>query len=65
VQWSIWTAAEGFDRAGYEEAFVEHTRKNVEAAGQTWTPEIERQVRALVPGRWEDIQVVLSEAGAP
>lgn len=64
VQWAIWTRAEGFDRSDYEEAFVEHTRKNVEAAGQAWTPEIEAAVRSLVPDRWADIQAVLEEAGA-
>lgn len=61
-QWAVWTLAEGFDRPGFEEAFVEHTRKNVEESGRAWNEEMERAVRQLVPGRWADVNKVLEEA---
>lgn len=63
VQWAVWTQEAGFDQAGFEDAFLEHTKRNVEAAGQEWRPEWEGQVRAVLPNRWEDVQTVLEAAG--
>lgn len=62
-QWAIWVHQEGLDRAGFEEAFVEHTRKNFVAAGRTWTEEVERRVRELAPNRWTDLTAILDGAG--
>jgi hypothetical protein len=65
IQWSIWTLEKGFDERGYTRAFVDHARKNVQGAGRRWTPDIERAVTALAPGRWAAIQRVLREAVGP
>jgi hypothetical protein len=62
-QWAIWVDENDLDRAGYEEAFAEHGRRNIEAAGRAWTPEVERTVRSLVPNRWVDIVAILEGAG--
>jgi hypothetical protein len=61
-QWALWSMQENLDRGKFEEAFLEHTRKNFESAGQAWTGEIESLVTGLVPNRWQDIVRVLDEA---
>jgi hypothetical protein len=61
-QWALWTVEQGFDEAAYADAFVGHTRKNVEAARQKWTREMEQVLRGVVPNRWQDIQAILGEA---
>jgi hypothetical protein len=61
-QWAIWITEQRFDQAKFGDAFVEHTRKAVVAAGRAWTGEFEQAARALVPGRWAVIQGVLSDA---
>ncbi|MEN8377020.1 MAG: hypothetical protein ABFS34_16470 [Gemmatimonadota bacterium] len=61
-QWAAWTDELGLDRDGFEEAFVEHAKKNFDAAGRRWTASIEEQVRDLVPNRWADVTAVLDEA---
>ncbi|HUP18999.1 MAG TPA: hypothetical protein VM778_03495, partial [Gemmatimonadota bacterium] len=63
-QWAVWTRAEGYDPQGFVEAFVEHTRKNVEEGGQRWTDEIEQIVRRSAEGRWRDVESVLEAAAA-
>jgi hypothetical protein len=62
-QWSVWTLEQGFDRDGFLAAFLEHTRKNVEDAGQEWSDEFADAVRRSAEGRWSDITKVLGEAG--
>jgi hypothetical protein len=52
-----------FDERSYGDAFVAHTRKNLEASGRQWSKPIEDAVRRFVPGRRRDIQQVLGEAG--
>ena len=63
-QWALWSAQEGLDLGGFEEAFLEHTQKNFETAGQPWTEEIEGLVKSLVPNRWQDVTRILDEARA-
>jgi hypothetical protein len=60
-QWAVWALQENLDADGYGRAFLEHTRKNFETAGQPWTPEVEDLVKGLVPNRWRDIVSVLEE----
>jgi hypothetical protein len=62
-QWAVWTVEQGFDETAYADAFVRHTRKNIEAARQKWSREMEETLRRAVPSRWRDIQAVLGEAG--
>lgn len=64
VQWSIWTWRERFDEPRFTRAFVEHVRKNYQAAGDRWTRDAERAVTALAPARWTVIQRVLADAAA-
>lgn len=63
-QWAIWTQEQAFDEKGYTRAFTEHSRKNVEAAGHTWTRELEKAFTGLASGRWQAVQMVLREAAA-
>jgi hypothetical protein len=64
-QWALWSVQEDLDLGSFGEAFVEHTRKNFETAGQPWTGEIEGLVRSLVPNRWQDVARILEEARTP
>jgi hypothetical protein len=61
-QWAVWTLERGFDRDGFLEAFLEHTKKNVEARGQGWTDEFADVARRSAEGRWQDITQVLEAA---
>jgi hypothetical protein len=63
-QWAIWTAEQRFNEKRFGEAFLGHTKKNVEAAGQKWSKQIEDVVRQRTPNRWQDIVQVLTAAGA-
>lgn len=63
-QWAVWTLEQGFDRDGFVDAFLDHTRRNVEERGQRWTSEIADIVRRSAEGRWSDVSQVLREAQA-
>ena len=62
-QWSVWTKEEDFDESAFTDAFVDHTRKQVEDAGQAWSAQFDSSLRNAAPNRWNDIQRVLNEAG--
>jgi hypothetical protein len=62
-QWALWASEEGFDLGSFGDAFLEHTRKNFEAAGREWSGQVEDAVRGVVPNRWNDIEQVLKRAG--
>jgi hypothetical protein len=63
-QWALWTHEQGFKgEAAFAQAFIEHSKKNVTAAGRRWTPELEQAVRKLMPNRWRDISEVITLAG--
>jgi hypothetical protein len=61
-QWAMWAAGQGLTGETYADAFVAHTAKNVRAAGQPWTEDVEDAVRGLAPARWADITRILDEA---
>ena len=62
-QWALWSHEQGFKKEGdFADAFIEHSRKNVAAAGRQWTAELEQNVRRLLPNRWRDITQVLTLA---
>ena len=62
-QWAIWSRVEKWDAKGFEQHFVERTRRNIETStNQKWTKAIEQKVRELVPNRWNDITAVWAEA---
>jgi hypothetical protein len=62
-QWSVWASLEDLDAERFADAFIEHTRKNFETAGEPWSDEVEAMVRQVAPNRWDDISRVLDEAG--
>lgn len=62
-QWSLWTVEQNFNEKRFTEAFIAHTKKNVEAAGQNWPPQAEQQIRQVAPNRWRDIALILRGAG--
>ncbi len=62
-QWALWSHEQGFkNERDFADAFIEHSRKNVAAAGRQWTSELEQSVRRLLPNRWRDITQVLTLA---
>ena len=61
-QWAIWTREQGFTAQTFADAFVSHTRKNFEQAGNRWTGDVEAVVRKAAPNRWNDIQKILQRA---
>ena len=61
-QWAIWSTQETLDPGSFGDAFLEHTRKNFETAGQAWSSEVEDLVQSLVPNRWQDIAAIIEEA---
>ena len=64
-QWALWAVEQKFNEKGFTEAFVGHTKKNIEAAGQQWSRPAEEMVRKVSPNRWRDIVKVLQGAGLP
>lgn len=61
-QWAIWTTEQRLDQDGFKRRFIEHTRKNVLAAGRPWSKDLEGLVEKTVPNRWNDIGKVLNAA---
>lgn len=64
-QWALWAVEQKFNEKRFADAFLGHTRKNVEAAGQQWSKPAEEMVRKVSPNRWRDIVKVLQGAGVP
>jgi hypothetical protein len=64
-QWAIWVDENQYDRAGFEKAFIEHVRRNFEAADREWTEEAEELLKEFIPNRWNDVVAVLDAAGLP
>ena len=62
-QWALWTDEQGFDSASFADAFIQHTRKNLEASGGKWNKQYEKVLRGALGGRWNDIQNILKTAG--
>lgn len=58
-QYAMWTRLEGWNADAFARNFVARTKKNVEAAKQPWTAQVEAEVKKRVPSRWADIQSVL------
>jgi hypothetical protein len=64
-QWALWARERNFNAGSFSDAFVQHTRKNMEAAGRQWTAADETTVRGIIPGRWADISRILRVAELP
>ncbi|MGD8330002.1 MAG: hypothetical protein PVJ49_11255 [Acidobacteriota bacterium] len=62
TQWSVWAHQEGFDEEAFTDNFIEHTRKQVEAAGNQWTSQFDEVLRGVAPERWENITRILEAA---
>lgn len=63
-QWAMWTVEQKFNEKRFGEAFLSHTKKNLEGAGQKWTKQFEDIVKQRTPNRWNDIVQILKSAGA-
>lgn len=61
-QWAIWTRLEQWDLRAFSEEFINRTRKSFESRKQPWTRDLEQTIRPLIPGRWGDVQIVLTTA---
>jgi hypothetical protein len=64
-QWTVWVAEQRFTQPQYRAAFIERTKKNVEAMGRKWEKTYENALAALVPHRWDEIVKILRAAGQP
>jgi hypothetical protein len=64
-QWAVWAVEQRLNESRFTEAFLGHTKKNVEAAGQPWSKPAEDMIRKVSPNRWRDILKVLQGAGLP
>jgi hypothetical protein len=64
-QWTVWVAEQRFTQPQYRAAFIERTKKNMEAMGRKWEKAYENALSALVPHRWEEIVKILRAAGQP
>ena len=64
-QWALWTVEQNLNESRFTQAFLGHTKKNVEAAGQQWPKDGDATVRKVAPNRWRDIAKILSGAGLP
>jgi len=62
TQWAVWTEQQGFDEAAFTDAFVDHTREQVEAAGNQWTDQFDEVLRGAAPARWQNITRILETA---
>lgn len=63
-QYAVWTRLERWNRDQFAENVIARSKKNAAAVRQPWSNAVEQQVRALLPGRWADIQSVLQAADA-
>ena len=65
LQWSMWTLEQKFTEPSFTQAYVDHGKQNIEAAGQKWTSALEGALRKRAHGRWRSIQQVFRLAGLP
>jgi hypothetical protein len=63
-QWALWTKLEKWDAKKFGDMFLERTKKNLTELKVPVTRELENQIKGLVPGRWRDVQQVLTQAQA-
>jgi hypothetical protein len=61
-QYAIWTKLENWNEEKFGEVFLEKTRKIAVDSKVGWDKEMDQALRALIPGRWRDISMVLAEA---
>jgi len=64
-QWALWTVEQKLNESRYTDAFIGHTKKNMEGAGQKWSKPAEDVIRQVAPNRWRDIAQILRGAGVP
>ena len=64
-QWALWAVEQKFNESRFTDAFIGHTKKNVEAAGQQWPRQAEDMIRKASPNRWRDIVKIIAGAGLP
>lgn len=63
-QYATWTKLENWDMKKFGDAWIDRTKKSAAALKQNWTGAMEQALMSAVPGRWRDIQAVLTESAA-
>jgi hypothetical protein len=61
-QYALWTKLENWNEEKFGEVFLEKTRKIAADSKVEWNKEMDQALRALIPGRWRDISMVLEQA---
>jgi len=61
-QYALWTRLENWNEEKFGEVFREKTKQIAEQSKVEWTKQLDDALRALVPGRWRDISMVLEGA---
>jgi len=61
-QYALWTKLENWNEQQFADVFVEKTRRIAVESKVEWNKDMEQAIRALVPGRWRDISLVLEAA---
>ena len=61
-QWALWTKLEDWNEGDFTREFINHTRRNVEDAGQEFTDPMRDALEGAAPNRFNDILTVLVEA---
>jgi hypothetical protein len=64
-QWALWVHEGQFGVEEFSERFLAHAEDNFTVAGLPWTDQIAEMVGLSVPGRWDHVDQVLTEAGVP
>jgi hypothetical protein len=61
-QYALWTKLENWNEQQFADVFVEKTHRIAAESKVEWNKDMEQAIRALVPGRWRDISLVIDEA---
>jgi hypothetical protein len=61
-QYAAWTKIENWDQRGFAAAWLDRTKKTAAAMKRQWTPAMDQAILSAAPGRWNDIQAILTES---
>lgn len=61
-QYADWAFIEHWNQQQFAQVFVQKTQERAAAANVKWTKQLEQAVLGQVPGRWQDISMVLDAA---
>lgn len=61
-QYAVWTELEHWDFQRFSDAWRSMTEKQMKAAKRPYTAQMDAALKSAAPGRWRDIQAILSAA---